>query len=304
MTVNASEYKTRIGLDSLYIAAVTQDDAAGYVAGTPAYLAPAAELTQAPATSSETIYADDQPYDTIISEGETKLELTITNLPAEMYALLLGRVLDAVSGRVFDNPGATPPKFALAFRSIKSNGKYRYYQYLSGHFEVPSEDAATKTDKPTPKMTKLVFTAIPTIYKFNLGSVIEVVKRVFGDEDTTNFDGATWFTQVQTPVVVAPSALSLSSSVPTDGASGVSKTNDQTLTFNNALAALTGISLIDITGGATQVAGVISWDTAHKVVTINPTASLAGTNDYLIVYNVVDIYGQSLKGAVNFTTAA
>jgi phi13 family phage major tail protein len=302
MTINSDEYRTRIGLDSLYVAEVTQDDASGYTAGTPAFLAPAAEATQAPTTNSETVYADDQPFENIISEGETKLELTITALVAAMYASLLGRVMDVASGRVFDNPAASPPYFALSFRSIKSNGKYRYYQYLKGTFEPPAEDLATKTATPAPKTTKLVFTAIPTVYKFDLGTVTDAVKRIFGDEDTTNFDATGWFSQVQTPSAVAPSALALSSSVPTDGATGISVSADQTLTFNNALPDTNGISLIKSSDGSI-VAGTITLDSTKKIVTINPTSNLTASSDYIIAYNVVDIYGQSLKGAVNFTTA-
>ena len=62
LSVNSDEYKSRIGLDSLYIAEVTADSAAAYTADTPEYLAPAAEATQQPATNQSTQYADDQPY--------------------------------------------------------------------------------------------------------------------------------------------------------------------------------------------------------------------------------------------------
>src|SRR5919108_948385 len=292
VSVNAAEHKSRVGLKNLYIAEVTQDDATAYVADTPEYLAPAAEATQAPTTNSSTQYADDQPYDQFNSEGETVVNLTVTALPPAMQAKILGRVFDAASGRVWDNPGAVPPDIALSFQMLKSNGSYRYVQYLKGRFSSPNEDAATKTDPPDPKTTQVVFTAIPTIHEFDLGAIDAPVKRVFGDEDTDNFDGATWFSQVQTPVVVAPSALALSSSVPTDAATGVSVSANQTLTFNNALVsdAIYQVVLL-LASDASVIAGAITLDATKKIVTINPTSNLSASTAYIIAYNVTDIYG-------------
>ncbi len=52
VNANSGEYKSRIGLDKLYIAEVTQDDANGYTADTPEYLAPTAEANQSQAARS------------------------------------------------------------------------------------------------------------------------------------------------------------------------------------------------------------------------------------------------------------
>jgi phi13 family phage major tail protein len=303
VNANTGEYKSKIGLDSLYIAEVTVDSAAAYTADTPEYLAPAAEASQQPATNSQTQYADDQAYDVIDSEGETAINLSVTGIPPEMQAKLLGRVFDAASGRVFDNPGATAPYFALSFRALKSNGSYRYYQYLKGKFDNPQEDTTTRGETPDPKVMSLVYRAIKTIHVFDLGDIDDSAKRVFGDEDTDNFDGATWFSQVQTPVVVAPSALSLSSSTPTDGATGISVSANQTLTFNNALTAGAVNNVVLVKADGTVIAGAITLDATKKIVTINPTASLDASSVYIITYGVTDIYGQTLAGAINFTTA-
>jgi hypothetical protein len=57
--------------------------------------------------------------------------------------------------------------------------------------------------------------------------------------------------------------------------------------------------------GGTLVAAVYSWDTALKVLTINPSSSLSGSSDYLITLSgVTDIYGQVFANTIrNFTTA-
>ena len=299
---NEGEYRSQIGLDSVYVAEVTADALGGYVAGTPEYFAPAIEATIEPTVSVETQYADDAAYDTMVAEAETKLTLNVTNIPVELLAKITGKVFDTVSGRMFDN-NATPPYMALGFRSLKSNGSYRYYWFLKGRFDVPKEAAATKADAPDPKPQEITYTAINSIYPFDLGDINATVKRVMGDEDTTNFSATGWFTQVQTPAAVAASALSLSSSTPADGASGVVITSNLVLTFNNALPAGSIANVVVVKADGTAVASVVTLDATAKILTINPSASLDAASTYIVAYGVTDIYGQTLNGAINFGTA-
>jgi phi13 family phage major tail protein len=303
MTVTAAEQKSVVGLRDVYYALVTQDDASAYAAGTPAYLAPSINASQAPAVNSKTQYADDGPFDVMTSEGETKIELEVTAIPLETLAAILGKEYDAVTGRMFDN-GGTPPDIALSFRSIKSTGKYVYYQYLKGRFSSPAQDNATKTDTPDPKSTKITFTAVKTIYQFDLGDVNDGVKRVVGDEDIAAFSGTTWFASVQVPVAGSPSALTCTPS-PADAATGVNVNSNVTLTFNNALrsGSENGIILTTVAGVPKACARTI--DAARKVVTLNPTSDMAAATEYLVIVpGVVDIYGQTLADTVvNFTTA-
>ncbi len=297
---NAKEYRSVIGLGSVYIAEVTQDDALGYAADTPEYLAPVAEATHKPSVSTETQYADDQAFDVMSSQGETVIEVDMTAIPPEMLAKLTGEEFDAVSGRVFDSGNAEPPFLAVMFRALKSGGGYRYYSYLKCRAEMPGEEASTKADKANPKRTKLTLRAVGTIYQFAKGKSF---KRVFGDSDTTNFNAAGWFSQVQTPVSSAPSALTLSSSSPADGATGVVVSVSPTLTFNNALVN-GAVNMVVLTkADGTQAAAAISLDTAKKVVTVNPSVDMGASTVYLLTYAVKDIYGQTLSGVVNFTTA-
>ena len=306
VNANANEYKSVIGLDQIYVAEVTADSASEYTAGTPEILAPAAEISMKPVASQETQYADDQAFDVFSSEAETDLEITLTGVPSEMLAKILGSVFNAASGRVYDNAGV-PPYMALAFRAMKSNGKYRYFWFQKVQFSPPEEGAVTKADKATPKTVKLICKAIKTIYKWNLGTKTDSIKRIYGDEDTTNFSAATWFSAVQVPGGSAPGALSLSSSVPTDGASGISVSANQTLTFNNALVneAVNMVSLSKTSDGTivAMATGFPQLDAAKKVMTLDPAASLTASTAYKISYNVKDIYGQWLQGIVDFTTA-
>jgi phi13 family phage major tail protein len=307
MTV-ANEYKPRVGLDSLYVAAITKDDSTGFTAGTPVYLAPAADASLAPNASQDVLYADDQPWDVLMAEAETKVSLSVTNISMALLAAMTGRVFDVASGQLWDNAGGSPAYYALGFRSLKSNGKYRYYWFLKGTFEMPPEDFTTKGAKPDPKMVKLAFTAIKTIYKFTLGSITDSVKRVMGDEDTLNFSATGWFTQVVTPATSVPGAFTLSSSSPVNDAATASKTADITLTFSNPIptADLTNIALYDINTPATPVlvATTKTLDATQKVVTM-VHAGLTASHKFMVAFPISDVYGQVIAAPmIEFTTTS
>src|SRR3990172_4982823 len=275
MTVNNKSF---VGVDKIYYALVSQDDASAYAAGTPAVFAPAMNIAQAPKSNSKTQYADNQPFDAMNSEGETEVDVEITGLPLDVHAVITGRVYDIATGRFFDN-GGTPPDIALGFRAKKSGGAYRYYWFLKGKFGPPSEEQASESDTPDPKSQKMKFTAVRTVHQFVLsGSVTDSVKRNVGETSDTNFSATTWFDDVQVPVAGSPSALTCTPS-PADAATGVAVSVSPTLTFNNALrTGVTGISLVEVDG--TVIASAITINAANTVVTINPTSNLDALTQY------------------------
>jgi phi13 family phage major tail protein len=297
------EYKSTLGLRDLYYALVTQDDADAYAADTPAYMAPIINANSTPASNSQTQYADDGPYDVMTAEGETKIDLETTGIPAEVLATLLGKAYDASTGRMFDN-GGTPPDVALSFRAQKSNGSYRYFQYLKGKFSAPTEEHATKTDTPDPKTAKITFTAVKTVHQFDLGSFDDGVKRVIGDEDASGFSGTTWFSAVQVPVVGSPASFTVTPS-PADAATGVAVSANVTLTFSNPLAGGAEDGIILITAAGVPKACSRTINGARTVVTLNPTTDMAASTDYLVIIpGVTSIYGQTLADTVvDFETA-
>lgn len=298
----SGEYKPAVGLRDLYYALVTQDDASAYAAGTPAYLAPAMTANLAPAVNEETLYADDGPFENMVSEGETKIEMEVTEIPLQQLAEITGTVYDATTGSLLDN-GGTPPEIALGFRSKKSNGKYKYYWFLKGKFTKPAEDKQTDSDTPNPKPAKLTFTALKTVYKWTMGSVTDGVKRRVVDEDvpgTTNL--ANWFTAVQVPAYGGAPSLTLTAS-PANNATGVAVSVAPTLTFSNALATGTN-GIILMTAAGAVVTATYTLNAARKIVTITPGSNLGATTVHLIaVGDATDIYGQKLTDTViKFTT--
>lgn len=301
-----AEFRQTVGLDNLYAAQILTDDADAFSTDTPFSLAPVAEAVATPSTDSQTQYFDNQPYDTLQSEGDTEVTLKISNLPAEYHALLTGNTFDAATGRVLDSAEGNPPEFALGFRSKKANGSYRYYWFLKGTFAAPKDEAATQKDTPDPKMVELVYRAIKTVHKFTVDGVAKSFKRVWGDEDTANFDETGWFSSVQIPASGSPSALSLSSSSPADGATGVAVSASVVLTFSNPLAgnAENGIILVRSDTQA-PIACARTINAARTVVTLDPASNLTSAKTFLVIIpGVTDIYGQSLADTVvDFATA-
>ena len=100
-----------------------------------------------------------------------------------------------------------------------------------------------------------------------------------------------------------PSAVALSSISPLDDANDAAITANVVLTFNNKIFKE---AVVVTSAAGVIVGGDKTWDTAGKVLTFNPTASLTNSTTYIVtVGGVVDIYGQALAAAVkNFTTVA
>lgn len=306
---NAAEKKVVVGVDSVMIAFVTQDDENDYVAGSPQSLAPAMEIKAGASSSSETLYADNGAEEELSAEGKSTLELTSPNFDEPTLARMKGAVVDTATGRIFDNADPSRAEyFALGYRFKKSNGHYRYRWYLKCRLEAPSEEAQSQSDKVTYKPQTIKINCIKTDYQFDLlgdGSLMDGVKRVHGDEDTDNFDADTWFDSVQVPVAGTPSAFTLTP-VPADGASGIAVAADIVLTFSNPLAGgeENGIILVRSDTQA-AIACERTINATRTIVTLNPNSNLTSAKTYLVIVpGVTDIHGQTLADTViDFTTA-
>lgn len=299
------KYAEFVGVDNLYYAPITTDEVGNFVAGTPVYLAPVAEIAGAPEVNNVTTYYDNKAANNYVTEGKTELQIVVSNIHAQLLATLLGKTYDAVSGRVYDSGEANPPEVAIGFRYKMGSGQYRYYWYLKGKFSGGNEDSSTETADVDVKTYTLTYHAVTTTKEWTINSVATSLKRIFADTANAAFNATGWFSQVQTPdTTSAPSAIALSSSVPTDGASSISKTAAIVLTFNNKIAS-EAITLINTTSGDT-VAVTRAWDSAGKVLSLTPSSALAGTTKYVIaIAGVVDVYGQALAAqGRDFTTTA
>ncbi|NJD02031.1 MAG: hypothetical protein FIA99_05425 [Ruminiclostridium sp.] len=297
------EYGEFVGVDSLYYSILAADTEAAYTPGAPEYLAPVADIAGSPKIANKTTYYDNKAANNYVTEGETELKITVSNVPAQKAAILLGKYFDAVSGRVYDSGAPNPPDVALGFRYSMGKDGYRYYWYLKGTFSGGTEEAASKKEDVDIKTYQLTFTAVTTTYQWTIDGVLKSLKRVFADTADEVFDSTGWFTQVQTPDSIgAPDAIALSTIVPADEAAGVVVGANIVLTFNNEIVS-EAVTVIKSDG--TLVAAAKTWDATGKILTINPDSNLDAASTYIVAVNgVVDIYGQALAAAAkNFGTA-
>lgn len=183
-----------IGLRDLHYAILISDDPnTGAVYEKPVRIAQAINAKISPKQNTETLYADDGPFVTVASMGEVDVELEVSDLPLEVQAALLGHTIS--NGVMIKKSTDIAPEVAIGFRSVKSNGKYRYVWLLKGKFHLPEEDYATKADKISFNTPKLKGTFVKRL---------DDVWQYVADEDSLDFDptiASSWFTSVYKPTI-------------------------------------------------------------------------------------------------------
>lgn len=136
----------QIGVSALHYAIMTSDA----VDSTPVYETPVAiegvtSVKVNPNASVETLFADDGPYESAATLGKIEVEINTADLTLDEQAALLGHTVTA-DGMLKRKSTDVPPNVAIGFKSLKSNGKYRYTWLAKGKF-VPAEvSAETKGD--------------------------------------------------------------------------------------------------------------------------------------------------------------
>lgn len=138
---------TRIGVDHLVYASMTTEDTAttdpvyGPITAAPGVMS----ININPNGALATLFADDGPYEVASTLGNIEVAVQKAQLTTENKADLLGHGIDSNGGLVYgDND--TPPWTAIAFRTLKTNGLYRYVWLYKGRFVDPEDNNETKGD--------------------------------------------------------------------------------------------------------------------------------------------------------------
>ena len=135
----------RIGLKDLYYALLISDASDGSTYGTPVQIVGAITANINPNSTNATLFADDGPMETASQLGLIELELNAADVPLAVQKVLLGA--DTMTeGRLKKKSTDVPPWLAIGFRSIKSNGNYRYVWLVKGKFREPELNHETKGD--------------------------------------------------------------------------------------------------------------------------------------------------------------
>jgi len=114
----------QVGLKDLHFAILTQDTKEGLTYEVPEAMVGAINATINPAVNTQELYADDQLWESVSALGKIDVEVETADLPLDVRAKILGNKI--VEGVLVENKGDIAPHLALGFKSLKSNGKYRY----------------------------------------------------------------------------------------------------------------------------------------------------------------------------------
>ncbi|CAM5206393.1 hypothetical protein UACE39S_01734 [Ureibacillus acetophenoni] len=134
-----------VGLDSIYVAQITEDETGAETYAAPVRIKNGIEASVTPNVDTQNVYADDTVAEIINVFSSVDVSFTIADLGTDNYSLLLGKQKDS-NGVVIDSANDQAPFFALGFRSKKSNGEYRYFWLYRGRFSAPEESFATQAD--------------------------------------------------------------------------------------------------------------------------------------------------------------
>ena len=137
------------GCRDFYIAKITQNDATGYVAGTPVKLARAIKA------KVDEKWTSDGTEEVINSYEGTEIELEVNALAPQDRQILFGQLYE--NGFLIKTADDKAPEVAVGWRERKLNGTYDFKWLYAGKFaEGISEEASTKEGKlsPTTKSIK------------------------------------------------------------------------------------------------------------------------------------------------------
>lgn len=291
-----------IGLSNVVYSLLNADPSSGLATYETAVRVPGAISAKVnPNSSMDTLFAEDGPFETASTIGQISVELNVADLNLDTQAAFLGH---SVAGGILIRKGSdVPPWIALGFKTLKTNGKYRYTWLAKGKFSAPQQDNQTKGDK--------IQFQTPTITGSFVQRDCDAEWQRHIDQDHIDYMpimGANWFNDPYggAPDVDAPTVTI----VPADAAAAVVVGSSVTWTFNEAIALSTATKdnftvVKDSDGSA--VAGSLSINGARTVVTFAPTGNLAAATAYraIVTTAVTDLAGNHLAATkvTKFTTA-
>lgn len=188
---------TRIGCDNLVYAKMTTEE-------TPEQAPVYGEVTKAPGvmsininpnSSTETLFADDGPMEVASTLGNVDVEIQKNELTTQNKADLLGHEVDSNGALVYGDSDV-PPWVAIGFRTLKSNGKYRYIWLYKGKFSEPEDNNETKGDSINFQADTISgqFARLNYAYSVNGKTIRPWKYELDADADAANADAMTgWF---------------------------------------------------------------------------------------------------------------
>lgn len=192
-----------IGLDRLYYAKITEDEAGDETYDTPIKLAKAISADLSIELAEATLYADDTAAEIVKEFKSGTLSLGIDDIGVTAAGDLTGATIDNNHVLISSSEDAGSP-VAIGFRAKKSNGKYRYFWLYRVIFGIPATNLATKGDS----ITFSTPTIEGTVMRRN--KLDDQGKHPWKAEVNEDDGGVTasvitsWYTQVYEPIFEPP----------------------------------------------------------------------------------------------------
>lgn len=191
----------RIGVDHLVFAPITSDSADQIVFGEVKKLPGVQKITINPNSSTETAFYDDGPGESASTLGEIEVSIDKAYLTTSEKNALLGHTIDA-KGVLLYGASDSAPEVAIGFRTLKSNGKYRYVWLLKGVFSEPEDANETKGESISFQSDSLVGAFAKTNAMFSVDGAMKQLWKTELDEDHATADSEVakaWFTKPYVP---------------------------------------------------------------------------------------------------------
>lgn len=293
-----------IGLKDIYVSKLLSDLIAGTNYDTPVKLAKAIEATITPQVNTATLFADDGPVDQLNTLGAIQVAIGVDQLTNAQKSLLLGHEIDANGVLVGKNTDEAP-YVALGFKSLMSNGSYKFVWLYKGKFQLNEESFATKKDSAEFKT--------PTLNSVFIRRAFDNAWKAEANEDDTSVPStvfSNWFNTVYLPDVTQ-TALTVSTNIVDNSVDNTVDTTFEWI-FSNTLDpdCISKANFILMTApgeivDSTLTSGVSGNGTK---VTLTPESSLTNSGEYVAIAttNIKDTAGNVLSAAniVNFTVIA
>lgn len=300
------------GVDKLMVARLNSDSGSGLIYDTFREYKNSQELTLKPKFNTDSAYSDNRVCDTDSVFDSLDITWGRYGMTSSEDAYVTGKPVTSTGGVVLASGGEIPYigiMYSALLRRKKTNGNpVRRYGIVYKAQVSPADDSyKTLQGKPDLSQTpSLSGTGIATDWFFINSDGLEIHPCEFhiDDDDPSCPENiaTAWWTGAYIPAITAPATLSMTAN-PANNATGTSTGVSPTLTFNNAIAVLSGITLMKSSDNSI-VSTTVSLDSTGKIATVAPTAALSASTAYLLVISgVTDCFGQVLPTTtVKFTT--
>lgn len=191
----------RIGVDNLVYAPLTTDTDSELTYGAVKKLPGVMKISINPNSSTETAFYDDGPGESASTLGSIEVEIEKAELSLEEKAALLGHDLSD-KGVLAYGASDSAPYVALGFRTLKSNGSYKYVWLMKGKFAEPEDSNETKGDSVSFQSDTITGNFAKTNHVFTIGGKSVQPWKFETDDDATSKDAATiaaWFNKPYQP---------------------------------------------------------------------------------------------------------